>query len=140
MRCSVTDHIRMSLIQKAGMTHLYPDLFPSYLKTSEKLVTPGEVEKLYQSEWSTQFEELQRNRLVMGAFRHGTVADNIRLNRQYDRVGSIQHRLKEYIRDGCLEHLVDIANLAQLEFVHKRARGVPFTLVLNGTHHAEELK
>lgn len=72
--------------------------------------------KLWESEWIPEFEKLQRNRLVMGALRYGTIAQNRMRPAHYDRVSSIRKRLDAYEQTGNLEHLVDIANLSMLEF------------------------
>ena len=68
----------------------------------------------WQTEWSTDFEKLMRNRLVMGAMRYGPMHS---LNKpQYDRLKSIHKRIDQYEKTGNLEYLVDVANLALLEF------------------------
>jgi hypothetical protein len=59
-----------------------------------------------------------RNRLIMGAIRYGRL--NAPDKRQYDRVGSIIERAKIYMETGNCELLVDIANLALLEFEEGR--------------------
>lgn len=67
------------------------------------------------SEWSDGFERAMRVRLIMGALRHGAIGATGK--RRYDRVGSMARRLADYRLDGNLEHLVDVANLALIEFV-----------------------
>ena len=55
-----------------------------------------------------------RNRLVMGALRYGLLGD---INKpQYDRIPSLLKRISEFQQTGNDEILVDIANIALLEF------------------------
>lgn len=69
---------------------------------------------LKETEWSLKFEQLMRNRLIMGAIRYGRLKqDNKPI---YDRVNSIAKRLEKYKATGNKEHLVDIANLCLVEF------------------------
>ena len=62
-----------------------------------------------------QFEQYRKNRMIMGYFRYGSLQSQIG-KAQYDNVGSIAKRLSLYNRDHNREHLVDIANLAMIEF------------------------
>ena len=73
------------------------------------------IEDLRESEWSPAFEQCMRNRLIMGAFRYGLLRDPGKP--QYNRMKSIAQRAAIYEENGNLEILVDIANLALLEFV-----------------------
>jgi len=71
-------------------------------------------EELRCSEWSPQFEDHMRCRLVIGSMRYGRLNDPEKPN--YDYVGSIIDRAKMFRKTGNCELLVDIANLALLEF------------------------
>jgi len=71
--------------------------------------------ELQASEWSANFERLQRNRLIMGALRYGKLGAPGKP--QYDRVDSICKRITAYQASGNLELLVDVANLCLCEFV-----------------------
>jgi hypothetical protein len=73
------------------------------------------LETLLESQVSDEFRTLCDNRMVMGAFRYGLLVDQVRVN--YDNVGSMITRLKLYQETGNLEHLVDVANIAMVEFV-----------------------
>ena len=73
------------------------------------------LDELKASEWSEEFEQLMRNRLIVGAFRYGMLKDSDRPS--YKRVTSIIDRLKLYLDDGNTEHLVDAAAISLAEFV-----------------------
>lgn len=76
------------------------------------------LEDLEQSEWSPEFECLMRNRLLMGAYRYGTIGAPGKP--RYDHAADCIARLSLYQEDGNMEHLVDVANLCLLEFVEGR--------------------
>ena len=89
---------------------------------------------LRRTEWDDEFEEYVRNRMIAGAFRYGLLVDN---KNKYDVVRSIQDRLELYKQDRNLEHLVDTAALALVEFVKGRRNGQVMRSVDDGIH-AEE--
>jgi hypothetical protein len=73
------------------------------------------LSELERSEWSTEFETLMRNRLLMGALRYGRLGREGK--RKFNRVEDVIRRLMSYEETGNLEHLVDSANLLMAEFV-----------------------
>jgi hypothetical protein len=96
--------------------------------------TPPEapsLSALRRSEWSDAFEQAMRNRLIIGALRYGLIG--ARGKPVYDRLGGIQKRLSQYRLSGNRECLVDIANLALLEFVEGKHPRAHFR-ALNGDH------
>ncbi len=70
---------------------------------------------LAETEWSGEFEQLMRNRLIFGAYRYGYRINDPK-KPAYDRIGSAFLRLKKYQKTGNREHLVDVANMLLLEF------------------------
>lgn len=72
-------------------------------------------DSLRNSEWSADFEDRMRNRLIMGALRYGLIGKPGKP--KYDRIKSIIKRLDIYRTTGNLETLVDVANLCLLEYV-----------------------
>lgn len=86
--------------------------------------------KLAKSERDPTFERLRNNRKVLGAMRYGRIGSVDKP--QYNRVGCMIRRLEQYIKDKNAEHLVDVANLAELEFVEGDHDGV--LLVDDGEH------
>lgn len=89
------------LIRKRLMTAV-PDRFPSphVLRVTER---------------SKPFEELRANRKIVGAFRYGRLGAEGKA--EYDRIRDMIRRLELYQKDRNAEHLVDVANLAECEFV-----------------------
>ena len=104
-RPTVHEQLRERLLLRAGLGEPPPK--PRYT-----------LEELYQSQWSPKFEELMRNRLVMGAMRYGLL--HAPGKKQYDRVASVKKRVQLYAETGNLEHLVDCANECLLEFEESR--------------------
>ncbi len=90
------------------------------------------LEDLIVSEWCAEFIQYMHNRMIFGRFRYGAMSDPKK--GQYDNIGSAIKRLFKYKLDGNLEHLVDAANLAMIEFAignhHKRH----FNSIDNGEH------
>ncbi len=75
---------------------------------------PG-LDKLRLSERSPLFEQLRSNRKVIGAMRYGLLGAEDKP--QYDRVKDMIRRLQAYQQDKNKEHLVDVANICEMEFV-----------------------
>jgi hypothetical protein len=95
------------------------------------------LECLRRTQWNERFEQLMRNRLVMGAFRYGTFAEQGQT--RHANVPSIQQHLEAYQESGNAEHLVDIANLALVEFTLPSHPQSHFTAIDDGNHHAERI-
>lgn len=95
-----------------------------------ELEAPPRVEM--SAQWSPEFESLMRNRLIVGAFRYGAIGSQGK--KQYDRTGAIAKRIAEYERTGNLELLVDVANLALLEYIESARVDRHFASVDDGEH------
>lgn len=99
---TVHDMLRTRLLAKAG-----------FIDSPAKPSLPS-LERLRESEWSPRFEELMRNRLLMGAFRYGLL--NAPGKKKWDRMARIHEEVQLYQETGNLEYLVDVANYCLLEF------------------------
>ena len=88
--------------------------------------------------WSADFERLMRNRLLIGHYRYGGLADEPPFKR-FDNIGSAIARLKRYLTDGNVEHLVDAANLCLVEFVKPDCHPNPSLRPVDDGPHKEEL-
>lgn len=102
-------------------------------RIESKLNLPApSLSDLRRTEWSRTFESLMRQRLLMGAFRYGLMKN--KREQGYDLIKNIRVRLATYEKTGNLEQLVDIANLALLEFEHTRHPTAHFKSVDDGEH------
>lgn len=99
---------------------------------SENEKTNIDLDELRKTEWSSEFENLMRNRLVMGAFRYGKLKPL--QGSKYDRVMAIMRRAELYSETGNLEYLVDCANFALCEFVEGNHPKRHFSSVDDGEH------
>lgn len=84
-----------------GQVAQVPSTFPS-------------LRRLKVTEWSSRFERLMKNRLIIGAMRYGLLHECSKP--RYDRIGDIVKRCALYLETGNDEYLADIANAALLEF------------------------
>lgn len=121
---SVTEHIRESLLLKAGLTDPPPVRYT--------------LEELYDTQWSEEFEQLMRNRLVMGALRYGTFKEQRKQNKRYNTMGSCIKRLNLYLKTGNQEHLVDTANLCMVEYVNGYCHKSPWFKAVDDGGHVNE--
>lgn len=90
------------------------------------------LDELKDTEWSNKFEQLMKNRLIMGALRYGKIHEDNKPT--YDRVSSILKRLINYNKTGNTEFLVDIANLCLLEFEEGIHTNKHFNSIDDGEH------
>lgn len=93
---------------------------------------PVTLDDLSTTEWSSDFEQLMRNRLILGALRYGRIGHKNKP--KYDRVGSMKKRLLKYEKTGNREYLVDVANLCLLEFVECHHPLRHFNSIDDGEH------
>ena len=94
------------------------DVIREHLLESRGIVTMQKkpsLEELQKTEWNPEFEQLMRNRLIMGAMRYGLLKEKV----SYDSITSMRQRLSLLEKDGNGEHLVDIANIALVMFTRK---------------------
>ena len=75
---------------------------------------PG-LESLKETEWSPRFEQYMRNRLVIGAIRY-ELFETKRQSNNYSLLSYIEAKVKEYRVTNNQECLVDLANVAMIEF------------------------
>ena len=95
----------------------------------------GSIDDMRKSEWSSTFETLMRNRLVMGAYRYGKFCSPGKP--RYSHIPSIIEHAKLYEKTHNTEHLVDIANLALCEFVEGEHPQKHFKAIDDGVHVCE---
>lgn len=100
----------------------------------ERILPHEEFGVLQGTEWASDFEQLMRNRLIMGRFRYGPMEYKVQHNPAWDLLGSVEKRLKLYRETGNLELLADIANLCLLEFINPSIKGAALRPVDDGEH------
>lgn len=95
-----------------------------------------DLDKLKQTEWSSEFEKLMRNRLLMGGIRYGIMGHGSipKGKPKYDRIASIKKRLQLFEETKNAEMLVDIANMCLLIFEEKSVDGLHFSSIDDGYH------
>ena len=120
---SIHDMMRDRLLRQAGVI-------------KESHPTFAELKK---SEWSTKFEQLMRNRLIMGSFRYQTFATK-RSSYNYDTASEAIKRIQRYQKDGNTEHLVDAANMCLLEFEFGKHPKKHFASIDDGEHAKPKAK
>lgn len=97
---SVNNHLRQRIYRQCGV-----------VDCPENSVN---LEDLMQTEWNAEFENLMRNRLLMGALRYGLMKDPEKA--KYNYLEAMEDKIKQYRITGNDELLVDIGNYALLEF------------------------
>jgi hypothetical protein len=85
-----------------------------------------------QTEWSSEFELLQRHRLLLGAMRYGRIL--AKGKSQWNRVPGMLKYIKKYEETGNLECLVDVANYCMLEFLESNHPNKHFHSTEDGYH------
>jgi hypothetical protein len=118
------DHFRKRLLQEAGVEGL-PDW-----------KVPHSFDELAKTQWSKEFEQAMRVRLLMGAFRYSPFKHQGRGT--HKNVESAIRRLKRYLKDGNQEDLVDAANMCLVEFMCPGSHPNPhWHAVDDGEEHVE---
>jgi len=102
------------------------------MKEIELLENVPDLEILKETQWSNEFESLMRNRLIMGAFRYGIFG--LKDKPKFNSVNSIIQKAKLYQETGNDEILVDIANLAMVEFIEGNHPNKHYKAVDDGIH------
>jgi len=77
-----------------------------------------ELNKILETEYSTDFDKKRQNAMCMSYFKYGPVSDNYKKFGCINAIGSLEKRLEKYKETGNTEFLADIANFAMIEFMH----------------------
>ena len=75
-------------------------------------------EKILETEFSEQFVQGMKNRMVVSNYKYGPIA--LAYPERVDAIGSLMERLRKYAADGNTEWLMDVANFAMIEFMYPR--------------------
>jgi hypothetical protein len=118
------DHLTRALIRRR--------LEQPILAATRRLPSP---QALQRSEACPAFERLRCARKVLGAYRYGTLAENRASGHRHRNIESAIARLQRYLADGNQEHLIDAANLCELEYERPGSHPAPhLTPVDDGPH------
>jgi hypothetical protein len=74
-------------------------------------------EKILKTEYSTNFDELRKNRMVVSYHKYGPLSENYG-NKLVKAVNNLEKRLELYKQTGNTEYLLDVANFAMIEFMY----------------------
>ena len=97
----------------------------------DKLTPIPSLKDIEESQWNPKFEELRKNRMILGFFRYGKILGN---KKKFANVDSAILRLKKYQETGNSEFLVDAANLCMIEFAQENHPNFHFDSVDDGEH------
>lgn len=115
---TVSEHIRKGLHDRLGIHAEEP--------------VNAFVGDLRRSEWSVEFEKHMRDHLVMGAIRYGRI--NAPGKPRFNRVEEVRNRVLKYEVSGNTEFLVDVANMALLEFEEGQHPTKHYKAIDDGEH------
>lgn len=76
------------------------------------------VEDILKRDFSEDFIQKMRNRIVVSHYKYGWMRDTY--PEIGDAIASLKERLELYEKTGNLEHLIDVANFAMIEFMLPR--------------------
>lgn len=101
----------------------------------KKYPTLKEVRRI---NWSSEFETYMRNRLAFGYFRYGPLTSQKK--GEYNNIASMIKRLGLYMETGNDEILVDVANIAMVEYMRGDHPLKHFKSVDDGIHTQKRKK
>lgn len=92
-----------------------------------------------QTEFSEQFVQGMADRMAVSYYKYGPVMDAIG---KIDEIASLEKRLQKYKETGNTEWLIDVANFAMIEYMHRGAEAFRATESHEspGLIHATEAK
>lgn len=114
---TITEHIRRHIYTTLGMIERTP---------------MPDLNTLRRTERSESFERARTNGKLVGAFRYGRLGAPGKP--QWNRVPDMIRRLQLYQQDGNLEHLRDVANLCECEWVEGNHPNRHFAATDDGPH------
>ncbi len=118
---TVHDALRKRLLEQAGLS-------------GQPFGSAPPPDIILAEQWSERFESLRKARMVMGFFRYGPKEHT---GATYDNVQSAIDRLELYRDTGNSEHLVDVANLCEIEFTQENHPAFHFTAEDDQYHTAK---
>ncbi len=90
------------------------------------------IDKIMETEYSSEFDELRKNRMAVSYYKYGPLAENYGKD-LVNAVENLEIRLNKYKRTGNTEFLVDVANFAMIEFMYPKHEKAHFDSEGHGT-------
>ena len=90
------------------------------------------IEKILCTEYSTRFDEIRKNMMIVSYYKYGAMKDNYDKFKCMDALGNIDKRIQRYKETGNTEFLADAANFAMIEFMYPSIKGAKYTPTDNG--------
>lgn len=75
------------------------------------------TEEILSTEYSEEFDQLRKNRMVMSFYKYGPMQTNYG-EKLIDALGSMDLCITKYKKTGNTEYLVDAANYAMIEYMY----------------------
>lgn len=117
---TITEHIRAHLLNSLGY--------------AEPRTPAPSLDELRKTEWSSLYESLCRNRMIMGYFRYGPISRPLG---EYDVCNDAIIRIRKYQETRNLEYLVDAGNMCMLAFEEGIRKKEHFCSIDDG-HHTQK--
>jgi len=73
-------------------------------------------EEILKTEYSEEFDELRKNRMIVSFYKYGRLKVNAG-EKLVDEIKSLLKRVQKYKETGNTEFLADVANFAMIEFM-----------------------
>ena len=86
------------------------------------------------TEYSNEFDELRKNRMIFSYYKYGPVKINYE-NKLINAIESLEKILQMFKASGNTELLCDIANFAMIEFMHPQHPKAHFLMLDDGKRH-----
>ena len=75
------------------------------------------MQDILKTEYSEDFDAKRKNRMIVSYYKYGAVKDNYGTCK-VDAIATLKERLRLYEKTGNTEWLVDVANMAMIEFMY----------------------
>lgn len=93
------------------------------------------TDDILKTEYSEEFDKFRKNRMKVSFFKYGPAAINYG-EHLVSAIENLEIRLKKYKETGNTEYLVDVANMAMIEFMYPQHPEAHF----KGTDNEDKLK
>jgi DNA/RNA-binding domain of Phe-tRNA-synthetase-like protein len=85
----------------------------------------SELKDVLQTEFSEEFIDKMKNRMITSYYKYGKVADNYGKQKR-DAIKNLEKRIRKYQETGNTEWLIDAANFTMIEFMYPQHENAHF--------------